>query len=174
MSQIKKSKSVPKEMQERYDQIVTLTDKFCQEHLNNEYQELAQYMTAALCRKHASPIASGKTLTWACSIIYALGQINFLSDKSMPLHMKMADVCSAFKVGQSTASAKCKIIFDSLNATLLDPNWTLQSLSSSNPLTWMFEIKGMLVDIRRAPREIQALFFEKGLIPYIPADRNEQ
>lgn len=173
MASKQRSISVPKEMQERYDQIVALTDGFCSKHLNEEYRELAHYMTAALCRKRPSPIATGKPLTWACSIVYALGQINFLSDPSMPVHMRMADVCSAFKVGQSTASAKCQIILKSLNANRIDPNWTLQSLAGSNPLMWMFEIKGMLVDIRHAPREIQALAFEKGLIPYIPADQKE-
>jgi hypothetical protein len=43
---------------------------------------------------------------WACGIIYVLGQINFLSDKATQPYMTMADVCAAFSVGQSTASAK--------------------------------------------------------------------
>ena len=29
------------------------------------------------------------------------------------------------------------------------------------------------MDIRQAPREVQEVAFEKGLIPYIPADRGE-
>ena len=35
-----------------------------------------------LCRKRPSPFASGQPRTWACGIIYVLGQLNFLSDKS--------------------------------------------------------------------------------------------
>ncbi len=91
----------------------------------------------------------------------------------MPVHMKMADVCAAFKVGKSTASSKSQVILNSLKANLLDPNWSLQSMQNYNPLTWMFEIKGYIIDIRQAPREIQVVFFEKGLIPYIPADREK-
>jgi hypothetical protein len=29
----------------------------------------------------------------------------------------------------------------------------------------------MMVDVRHMPREVQAIAYEKGLIPYIPADR---
>ena len=32
-------------------------------------------------------------------------------------------------------------------------------------------VNGFLLDIRYAPREAQVAAFEKGLIPYIPADR---
>jgi hypothetical protein len=38
-----------------------------------------------------------------------------------------------------------------------------------NPLIWMVEINGFLVDIRHAPRDVQEIAFNKGLIPYIPA-----
>ena len=48
MGKMTRSKSVPKNMQARYDQIVALTDEFCNRHLNDEYRELAQYMAAAL------------------------------------------------------------------------------------------------------------------------------
>ena len=40
-----------------------------------------------------------------------------------------------------------------------------------NPLIWMLNITGLMVDIRHAPRKVQELAFKKGLIPYIPADR---
>jgi hypothetical protein len=43
-----------------------------------------------------------------------------------------------------------------------------------NPLIWMLEVNGFLVDIRMAPREAQVAAYEKGLIPYIPADRSGQ
>ena len=59
MDKVTRSKSVPKNMQARYDQIVGLTDEFCQKHLNDEYRELAQAMAAALCRKRPSPVVSG-------------------------------------------------------------------------------------------------------------------
>lgn len=54
-----------------------------------------------------------------------------------------------------------------------DPKWSLPSKMDENPRVWMLEVNGLLVDIRYAPREFQQMAFEKGLIPYIPADRGE-
>ena len=50
--------------------------------------------------------------------------------------------------------------------------WTLPSRMDDNPIIWMVEVNGFPMDIRRCPREAQAIAFEKGLIPYIPADRD--
>src|SRR3712207_7812823 len=61
------SLSVPKSMQATYEAITTLTDAFCREYLNEDYRVLAQRMTAALCRKRPSPLASGQPRTWARS-----------------------------------------------------------------------------------------------------------
>ena len=163
------TKSVPQDMRATYDTIVSLTDKVCGDHLDNEYRELAQLMAAALCRKRTSPVSSGQPRTWACAIIYVLGQINFLSDRSMKPYMTMADICTAFGVGQSTASAKARIIFDTLKTHQLDPKWSLQRLLDNNPL--VCEVNGILVDLRRMPREVQEIAFQKGMIPYIPGDR---
>ena len=49
--------------------------------------------------------------------------------------------------------------------------WTLPSLRDQNPLTWMAEVNGLLVDLRQMPREVQEIAFEKGMIPYIPVER---
>ena len=47
----------------------------------------------------------------------------------------------------------------------------LKSFVDQNPLVWMAEVNGMLVDIREMPREVQVIAYEKGMIPYIPADQ---
>src|SRR3954451_494057 len=105
MPKITGSTSVPQSMQATYEAITSLTDACCREHLNEDYRVLAQRMTAALCRKRPSPLASGQPRTWACGIIYVLGQINFLTDPSTQPFMTTADLCARFGVGQSTASA---------------------------------------------------------------------
>ncbi len=166
-----RSQSVPKNALKIHEAIVALTDAFCREHLNEEYRELARDMTAALCRKRPSPVMSGQARTWACGIIYALGQTNFLSDRSTQPYMTMADLCTAFGVGQSTGSAKARAIFQSLKIHQLDPRWCLPSLIDTNPVLWVAEVNGLLVDLRHMPREVQEIAFEKGMIPYIPADR---
>jgi hypothetical protein len=158
-------------MQGTYNAVVALTDTFCREKLNDEYRDLARAMTAALCRKRPSPLASGQPRSWACGIVYALGQLNFLSDKATQPYMAMVDVCAGFGVSQSTASGKARVVSDALHAHRMDPVWMLPSIVDQNPLVWMVEVNGLIVDLRQMPREVQEIAFAKGLIPYIPADR---
>ena len=158
-------------MQGTYDAIVHLTDAFCDQHLNSEYRDLARDMTAALCRKRPSPLASGQPRTWAGAILYELGRVNFLSDPSTQPHMTLADLCAAFGIGQSTASAKARTIVHLLGVNRLNPSWLLPSLVETHPLVWMAEVNGVPVDLRTMPREVQEIAFAKGMIPYIPADR---
>lgn len=164
--------TVPKTMQPVYDKIVGLTDEVCDRRLDTEYRDLARSMTAALCRKRPSPLGSGQPRTWACGIVYVLGRVNFLGDKSFPPHLPTAELCAAFGVGQSTAHAKARVIEDALGLRPYDPRWTVPSRLEKNPLVWMATVNGLLVDLRDMPREVQAIAFAKGMIPYIPADRD--
>ena len=172
MAKVIHSKSVPQKMQPVYGNILALTGAFCRDHLDDDYRNLAQRMAATLCRMRTSPVSSGQPRTWACAIIYVLGQINFLSDRSTQPYMTMAELCRTFGVGQSTASAKARLISLALKTHQLDPKWSLPSLLDANPLVWMAEMNGILVDLRQMPREVQEIAFDKGMIPYIPADRD--
>ncbi len=164
----KNPEAVPQQMRPIYDAIVELTDPFCKEHLTEGYATLARKMAAALARKRPSPLTSGKINTWACGIIYALGSINFLFDKSQKPHLTAAEVCELFGVSKSTGGNKSRAIQDALGTGQLDPDWWLPSKLGDNPLVWMFEVNGFIVDIRYAPREVQEEVFRQGLILYIP------
>lgn len=167
----KQSESVPKSVEPFYSAIVHLTDTVCQEHLNSEYADLARHLAATLARKRPSPIVRGKPEIWACAIIYALGTVNFLFDKSQTPHMRADELCAMFGVNQSSGANKAKFIRDTLKMYQLDPNWCLPSRIDDNPMVWILQVNGMMVDIRHMPREVQVIAYEKGLIPYIPADR---
>ena len=157
-------------MQPAYDAVTALTDAVCAAYLNDGYRDLAHAMTAALCRKRPSPLVSGQPRTWACGVIYELGQLNFLSDPSLPPAMTTKELCTAFGVGVSTAQAKAAVIRTALGTNRMDLAWVLPSLAAKNPMVWIAEVDGFLVDLRNMPREVQEIAFEKGIIPYIPAD----
>ena len=167
----KQSESVPASVEPAYSAIVNLTDVVCDQLLNSEYAVLARRLAATLARKRPSPIARGKPEIWACAILYALGTVNFLFDKSQTPHMRADELCAVFGVSQSSGANKAKLIRDMLNMYQLDPNWCLPSRVDDNPMIWILQVNGMMVDIRHMPREVQVIAFEKGLIPYIPADR---
>ena len=164
----KTSQSVPAKMRPIYEAIVNLTDSFCTQYLNEEYARLCRRMAATLSRKRPSPLNQGKPETWACGIIYAMGRINFLFDKTQTPHLRADELCSLMGISQSTASAKSSKIMDILDIMQLDPEWWLPSRLDKNPLVWMVEINGFLVDLRQAPREIQEQAYELGIIPYVP------
>jgi hypothetical protein len=54
------------------------------------------------------------------------------------------------------------------------PRITDNGAAERNPLVWMAEINGLLVDLRDMPRDVQEIAFAKGMIPYIPADRKDR
>jgi hypothetical protein len=55
---------------------------------------------------------------------------------------------------------------------VMHPDWTLPSQLADNPLVWMVQINGLIIDIRRSPPELQQLAYEKRLIPFIPGGRS--
>jgi hypothetical protein len=71
----------------------------------------------------------------------------------------------------TTASAKARVIANTLGVNRLNPSWMLPSLVETHPLVWMADVDGVPVNLRYMPREVQEIAFEKGMIPYIPADR---
>jgi hypothetical protein len=150
-----------------------MTDDFCREHLNGDYAELCRELTAALARKRPSPLLRGKLATWASGIVRTIGWVNFLHDPSQTPHMKLYAIDEAFGVAESTGAAKLGEIRKMLKIYQFDPKWTLRSRLDDNPMVWMLSLNGFIVDIRTEPRELQVEAFQQGLIPYIPADRQE-
>jgi hypothetical protein len=173
MARSSKSEKVPKQMQDTFNEIVALTDKVCADHLDEEYAQLARQATAALCRQRPSPLATGNARSWACGIVYALGFVNFLFDKSQTPAMSAADLCAAFGVSTSTGSAKSRAVRDALSMHQMDPQWCRPSKMEDNLFAWLITVNGMIVDARYMPREVQEIAYEKGLIPYIPEPRSE-
>lgn len=167
----KNPESVPASVKPFYSAIVDLSDAVCRQHLNEEYAGLARRLAAALARKRPSPIVRGKAEIWACGIVYALGTVNFLFDKSQTPHMRADELCAAFGVSPRSGESKARNIRNLFGLVQFDPDWCLPGLVDDNPLIWYVQINGMPVNIRYMPREIQEIAYEKGLIPYIPADR---
>ena len=170
---IAKSTKVPKAWGAYFAAITAITDRVCTEHLNDEYAELARQAIAALCRKRPSPLARGSVQVWACAVVYALGQVNFLSDRSGEPHMAMAELCAVFDVSGSTGANKARVVRDALKMGQFDLTWTLPSQVANNPMAWLVEVDGLVVDARHLPRGLQELAHERGLIPYVPCETGE-
>jgi hypothetical protein len=166
-------RSVPVAVRSRYAEIIRLTDAACEQGLNPEYAQLARRAAEVMSRKRPSPLLGGRAPGWACGIVYALGQVNFLFDKSSAPYLSSGDLCALFGVSAATGAAKAKEVRRVLKTRMMDPEWTLPSEMDRNVMAWLVSIDGLLVDARRLPLAYQKALFEAGLIPYVPPPRED-
>ncbi|MFY9327769.1 MAG: DUF6398 domain-containing protein [Georgfuchsia sp.] len=162
---------IPKAMADKFTAITTLTDAFCAQYLNEEYRQVIQRVVASLARKRPSPLLKGKENVWAAAAVHAVGRVNFLDDPSQTPHCKPKAIYAFFGVAESTGQNKSKEIRNVLKMGPMSPEWTLPSRLADHPMVWMLQVNGIAVDIRHTPIELQRLAYEKGLIPFIPAER---
>ncbi|MBH2020698.1 MAG: hypothetical protein I8H91_14450 [Burkholderiales bacterium] len=162
------STRVPAAMQDKFNAIAQAADAFCDQRLNDEYKQLIRLALAALSRKRPSPLLKGKDNAWAAGAVHALGMVNFLFDASQTPHCKATDIQAHFGVGASLCSSRSREVREALGMGQLSPEWMLRSRLDKNPLVWMLQINGLIVDVRRAPLDVQEMAFAQGFIPYVP------
>ena len=166
------TEKIPHAMAEKFSAIIALTDAFCGRHLDDEYRALIHRVIGALARKRPSPLLKGKESVWAAAAVHAAGRVNFLDDPSRVPHCKPKVIYEFFGIAESTGQNKSKEIRRLLGMGWMSPEWTLPSQLARNPLVWIVKVNGLAIDIRNARVELQRLAYEKGLIPYIPAERD--
>jgi len=156
-----------------FAEVMELVESFCERCLNDEYRDVCQNLTVALCR---SSIKFGRIgpEVWASGIVHAIGWVNFLFDPYQKPHVEAGDIAKAFGVSHSSMIARSRTIRDKLRLIQLDPDWCVSSLMKDNPFVWVFTVDGSLMDMRVAPRAVQEQAYEMGIIPYIPADESSE
>jgi hypothetical protein len=150
------------------EDIIAITDVVCAELLDAEFAGLARHAVAKLARKRPSPLLSGKRMTWAAAVVYALGQVNFLFDRTQQPHVTPDDLSTVFRLSKSTMSAKAKHMRDLLKMDF-SPEFQSVAMIAQNPAMWFIQVDGLIVDARSADVETQVEAYRLGLIPYVPA-----
>ena len=150
------------------EQVIALTDKVCADLLDEEYAGLARQVVAKLARKRPSPLQSGRAATWAGGVVWALGQVNFLSDPSTKPYVAHDDLAAAFGLSKSTLGQKAKQIRDTLKMTWATLEFLRAEQIDDNPMIWFIEVNGLPFNARELPVEIQVEAYLKGVIPHVP------
>jgi hypothetical protein len=163
------TEQVPSKLRKRFAEIVAITDRFCDEHLDEEFKGLCREMAAVLCVGGCS-LASGKAAGWAAGIVYSVGWVNFLVDPSHPHHMKAEDMARGVGVSLATLMNRAKVIREGLDLHRMDPRCSTRGMLEKNPFVWMVEVDGLPYDIRQAPRQVQEEAARQGIIPFVPGD----
>ena len=160
-------------IQKKYDEIAAMIIKFCENKLNNDFKNINLHLLEKLCRKRPSPLLNGRTNTWAAGIVYAIGQVNFIFDKSVEFYLTAGELAAYFDVSSGTAGNKAAQIRKMFKIDYFNNEWLLPDHVKNNPMNWMVTINGFIVDIRDMPPEMQYKAFEAGIIPYVPGVRVE-
>ncbi len=128
--------------------LIEKVSDFCDKNIDNEYKELCLKMIEKMSRKRTVPFLSGKLEIWAAAIIYAIGQINFLFDKSFKPYQSADDICNYFNTSKSTTSQKAKLIRDMFKLNYYDKYFSTQKMSNSNPFNELIMINNFIVPER--------------------------
>ena len=163
---------VPAALREKFDTLSQATDAFCDQRLNDEYKTMIRSGLVAMSRKRPSPLLKDKDHAWAAGLVHAVGRVNFLFDSAQTPYCKAAEIWAHFGVGASTGQAKSREAQNALGMSQNSSEWTVASNLDKNPLVWMLQVNGLMVDVRYLPLEVQEIALARGLIPYIP-DRKE-
>ncbi|MCG2714661.1 MAG: DUF6398 domain-containing protein [Candidatus Marinimicrobia bacterium] len=94
------------EIKAREQKLLELTGAFCAQKLDDDYLQLCEKLVKKLGRKRDAPFKRGKIEIWAAAIVYAIGSINFLFDKSFEPYMTAEQISEYFGTKNSTVSNK--------------------------------------------------------------------
>lgn len=97
---------IPEALRQQAEEILRLTDGFCADHLDAEYGELCRKLVAELARKRPSPLLRGDLRIWAGAVIYTIGSVNFLFDRTQRPHMTADQLSQRLGLSKSTLGAK--------------------------------------------------------------------
>jgi hypothetical protein len=162
---------IPAALRDRAQQIFDFTDAACQEHLDDEYGRLARRLVARLARKRPSPLLRGGARIWAAGAIYAVGQVNFLFDRTQTPHLTAEQLAEALGVVKTTMANKAGIINRTLDIGIFEPELTRVAIIEQHPMAWLVEVDGLILDARTLPTELQDEARRRGLIPDLGALR---
>jgi Domain of unknown function (DUF6398) len=162
---------IPTAMLERAEAIIEVTDATCHEHLDDEYGQIARRLVARLARKRPSPLSRGDVRIWAAGVIYAVGQINFLFDRSQSPHLTADQLAERLGVVKTTMANKAGLINRTLDIGIFEPDLTRIAIVEQHPVAWLVEVDGFIIDVRTLPADLQDEARRRGLIPDLDALR---
>lgn len=128
------SAPIPVAVRPQFEEIGEIMRTVCRDHIDDEYYYLGILLLEKLARKRPSPLLAGKTDAWAAGVLFALGSINFLYDKTSAPYISKADLAGCCGVKLSTANGKGRQIRDMFGMGYWDSRFSTQRMDDRNPL----------------------------------------
>lgn len=135
------------EMERIKKQLIKMTSEFCKAHIDAEYELLCRALIEKMARKKSVPFLSGRIEIWAAAVIYAIGSINFLFDKSFKPYTTTDQICDHFGTSKSTVGQKAKFIRDMFKMNHWVSEFSTQKMVRDNPFANMAMVNGYIVPL---------------------------
>jgi hypothetical protein len=148
--------------EEKTQQLIGMTGSFCQQFLDEDYKQLCEKLIHKMSRKRAVPFLSGRMEIWAAAVVYALGSINFLFDKSFKPYATADDICNFFGTSKSTTSQKAQGIRNMFKMGYYDGEFSTHHMKENSPFSNFVMVNGLIVDKRHLPPEVQEMLKREG------------
>lgn len=133
----------------REDEIAAMAMKFCEEKLDEDYKLLCEKMVRKLGRKRTKPLATGRLEIWAAAVVYTIGAMNFLFDKSFEPYVPSSDINVYFGTSSSTVAQKSRAIRDMLKLSQYwDKDFSTKHSQENNPFSRLMTDPFGLIDLR--------------------------
>ena len=145
------------EIKNREKELLELTGTFCSQKLDDDYFQLCEKLVKKLGRKRDVPFKRGKIEIWAAAVVYAIGSINFLFDKSFEPYLTPEQISEHFGTNNSTVSNKAKQIKDMFDIWHFNPEFSTQRMTENNPFNNMVMVDGFIVPLDTIPEDLQEL-----------------
>ena len=129
--------SKKEEIKAKEKQLLDMVEAFSKKHINTEYAKISSSLVKKMGRKHEVPFKRGKIEIWASAVIHAVGQINFLFDKSFEPYLTPDEICDYFGTKKSTVSDKARKIRDMFNMGHYDKEFSTKHMEDQNPFNNM-------------------------------------
>jgi len=121
-------------IQARTQQLITpMTAGYCETHLDDDYKGLCEKLILKMSRKRHVPFETGRTEIWAAAVVYAIGSINFLFDKSFEPYATADDICDHFGTSKSTTGQKAGLIRKTFKMDYFDREFSTRWILDGNP-----------------------------------------
>jgi hypothetical protein len=145
------------QIKKREQELIELTGIFCKQNLDQDYFELCEKLVKKMGRKRDVPFRSGKIEIWAAAVVYAIGSINFLFDKSFEPFATPNQISEHFGTKNSTVSNKARQIKDMFKMDHYSSEFSTQKMVESNPFNSMVMVDGFMVPLSSIPEELQEM-----------------
>ena len=148
------------EIKQKEQELLEITGAFCTQKLDDDYLKLCKKLIKKLGRRRDVPFQRGKLEIWAAAVVYAIGSINFLFDKSFEPYITAEQINEYFGTKNSTVTSKAREIKDMFEMWHFSPEFSTQKMAESNPLNQMVMVDGLIVPIDNLPDDLQKMVRE--------------